>query len=91
VTLRDIAYWLFSQTKTTGSFQMAAMLSASLKMPSWTAPSPKKQTATLLSLRCLKAQAAPQAMPMLPPTMPFAPSMPARTSAMCMLPPLPWQ
>ena len=38
------AYWLFSQTKTTGSFHTAAMLSASWNSPSAAAPSPKKHT-----------------------------------------------
>ena len=42
----DMPYWLFSQTKMTGSFQIAAMFSASWKAPSLLAPSPKKQTVT---------------------------------------------
>ena len=42
----DIAYWLFSQTKMTGSFQIAAMLAHSCRTPWLRAPSPKKQTLT---------------------------------------------
>jgi hypothetical protein len=37
---------LFSITNTTGSPQSALMFSASWKAPSFTAPSPKKQTTT---------------------------------------------
>ena len=42
----SVANWLFSQTNTTGSFQMLAMLSPSWKEPLLTAPSPKNATAT---------------------------------------------
>src|SRR3712207_8284645 len=65
-TLMDIPYWLFSHRKTTGSFQIAARFNASWKIPSFAAPSPKKQRATLSCPRRLKAQPAPQAIPMLP-------------------------
>ena len=37
---------LFSQIKSTGSFQMLAMFSPSWKAPLFTAPSPKNATAT---------------------------------------------
>ena len=37
----EIAYWLFSQKKITGSFQTAAKFSASWKSPFEAAPSPK--------------------------------------------------
>ena len=43
-TRADIANWLFSQTKTTGSFQIAARFIDSWRMPWFSAPSPKKQT-----------------------------------------------
>src|SRR2546421_267925 len=42
----SVAYWLFSHTNTTGSFQMAAMLSPSWNAPLLLAPSPKKATLT---------------------------------------------
>ncbi len=41
-----LAYWLFSQTKTTGSDFTAGKFNASWNEPLFTAPSPKKQTAT---------------------------------------------
>ena len=39
-------YWLFSQTKTTGNFQIAAKLSPSWKAPIFAAPSPNTEMAT---------------------------------------------
>ena len=42
----DMPYLLFSQRKTTGSFQIAARFTASWKAPSLAAPSPKKLTTT---------------------------------------------
>ena len=42
----SVANSLFSQMKSTGSFQMAAMLSPSWKAPLLTAPSPKNAAAT---------------------------------------------
>ena len=42
----DMPYWLFSATKMTGRSQAPAMFSASWKLPSFDAPSPKKQTTT---------------------------------------------
>ncbi len=84
-------YWLFSQTKITGSFQIAAMLSDSWKAPSLLAPSPKKQTVTSSRPRRLAASAAPTAIGRPPPTMPLAPRLPLVTSAMCIEPPRPWQ
>ena len=47
----DMPYLLFSQTKTTGSFQIAAMFSASWNAPSLVAPSPKKTRQMRGSLR----------------------------------------
>ena len=84
-------YWLFSQMKMTGSFQIAAMFSASWKAPSLLAPSPKKHTVTSSWPRRLAASAAPTAIGMPPPTMPLAPRLPRLTSAMCIEPPRPWQ
>ena len=84
-----MAYWLFSHTYTTGSFQIAAMLVVSCRMPCSSAPSPKKQMATAPVFCSLAVSAAPVARPMPPPTMPLAPSMCLSMSAMCMLPPLP--
>jgi hypothetical protein len=42
----DMPYWLFSATKMTGRSIALAMLSASWKLPSLDAPSPKKHTTT---------------------------------------------
>jgi hypothetical protein len=39
--LVPMPHWLFSQTETSGSFQILARLSASWKAPWWMAPSPK--------------------------------------------------
>src|SRR5229473_115211 len=61
-------YWLFSQTKTTGSFQMTARLSASWKAPMLVVPSPKKQTATCPDLRTCADHAAPAAIGRCAPT-----------------------
>ena len=85
------AYWLFSQTKTMGSFHTDAMLSASWNSPSAAAPSPKKHTVTSPLPSSWAASAAPHAMGSPPPTMPLAPSMPTAKSAMCIDPPLPLQ
>jgi hypothetical protein len=62
-------YRLFSQTKTAGSFQTAAMLMASWKAPMLVVPSPKKATATWRVPRYWADQAAPMAMGMCAPTM----------------------
>ena len=53
----DSAQWLFSQTKTAGTFQSCARLSDSWKVPMFVAPSPKNATATRGSSRSLKASA----------------------------------
>ena len=55
----SVANWLFSQTNSTGSFQMLARFSPSWKAPLLTAPSPKNATATLLGLEQLEAVARP--------------------------------
>ena len=87
----ESAYWLFSQTKITGSFHTAARLSDSWKTPWLEAPSPKKATATLSVPCSLAARPAPVASGMAAPTMPLAPMMLSSMSAMCMEPPRPWQ
>jgi hypothetical protein len=61
-------YRLFSQTKTTGSFQTAARFTASWKAPMFVVPSPKKQAVTLPSWRMRLAHAMPTAVGMCPPT-----------------------
>ena len=83
------AYWLFSQTNTTGSAFTEAKLSASWKLPLLVPPSPKKHTATCPEPRCSADSPAPAAMPNPPPTMPLAPSMPSEKSATCIDPPRP--
>ena len=50
----SVANWLFSQTNSTGSFQMLAMFSPSWKAPLFTAPSPKNATATRSVFSSLK-------------------------------------
>ena len=50
----SVAYWLFSQTNRTGSFQMEAKVQPLVKVPLLTAPSPKKATATCLLRSSLK-------------------------------------
>ena len=82
---------LFSQTKITGSSHSAARLIDSLKIPAWTAPSPKNTTATWSPSRSRAASALPSAIGMLPPTTPVAPSSPCSTSTRCMDPPSPLQ
>ena len=47
----EIAHWLFWQTKTTGTCQTPAKLSASWKSPSDVAPSPKYAITTTSSCR----------------------------------------
>ena len=82
-------YWLFSQTKTTGAFQTAAMFSASWKAPMFVVPSPKKQTATWPDLRYWADHAAPRAIGRWAPTIAYEPIMWCSTSVMCIEPPLP--
>jgi hypothetical protein len=53
------------------------------------APSPKKATATWSVPRRRALSAAPTAWGTPPPTMGFTPSIPTRTSVMCIEPPLP--
>ena len=55
------------------------------------APSPKKVTATVPSLRYCDANPAPRAIGMPPPTIALAPSMPRFMSTMCIEPPRPLQ
>ncbi len=75
----------------TGSFQIDAKFSDSWNAPSLFAPSPKKHMTTD-DLRCLRIDsAAPTAIGMPPPTMPFAPRLPRFTSAICIEPPRPRQ
>ena len=54
-------YWLFSMMKMQGSFQSAAMLSASWKAPVFTTDSPMKQTMTWSPPRYLIAKPTPAA------------------------------
>ena len=50
----SVANRLFSQTNSTGSFQIEARFSPSWKAPLFTAPSPKKATATRSALSSRK-------------------------------------
>lgn len=70
------AYWLFSQKNMTGSFQRAARLRDSWKVPWLVAPSPKNVKAAWSEPEILAPKAAPTAMGMAPPTMPLAPKLP---------------
>src|SRR2546426_1443714 len=87
-TAVEAAYLLFSQTKTTGRFQMAAIFRASWKVPILVAPSPKKQAAMRGRFRYWKAKAQPAAIGMPPPTMAIAGNIPASGSPTCIDPPL---
>ncbi len=82
-------YWLFSQTKTTGAFQTAAMFRASWNAPMLVVPSPKKQTATWPDLRYWADQAAPSAIGRCAPTIAYEPIAPCSTLVRCIEPPLP--
>ncbi len=73
----------------TGSFQSAAMLSASWKAPLFTTDSPMKQTLTWSPPRYLMANATPVASGMCPPTMPWPPRKSSAASNRCIEPPLP--
>ena len=87
----DKAHWLFSQMKTTGSLETAAMLSASSTTPWLAAPSPKKLIPTRSSPFRRAASAAPVVIGALAPTTASAPSIPRARQATCMEPPLPLQ
>ena len=76
----DSAQPLSSHTKTAGTVQSCARLSASWNVPVFVEPSPKKATATRGSFRNLKASAAPAIAGRPPPTTAFAPRFPRSTS-----------
>ncbi len=80
---------LFSQTRITGSCHSVARFTDSTKMPLWTAPSPKKTTATWSPPASRAASALPSASGTLPPTTPVAPRNPCSTSTRCIEPPEP--
>ena len=82
---------LFSQTRIAGSFQSAARLTDSTKIPPWTAPSPKKTTATASDPESRAASADPSASGTFPPTTPVAPMNPCAASTTCIEPPSPRQ
>src|SRR2546427_10085340 len=75
-----VEYKLFSQTNSTGTFRTAAKFRLSWKMPSSTAPSPKKATAIRLERSRLKAQAEPTATAIVCPKMADDALTPERTS-----------
>ena len=87
----DSAYWLFSQMKTTGSFQVAARFIPSCTAPWPAAPSPKYATTAWSVPRSFAVSPAPQACGMPAPTIPLQPRMSSERSAMCIEPPSPWQ
>src|SRR5438477_173129 len=68
-----MAYWLFSQMKTTGSFQSPASARPSWKAPMLAVPSPKKQRVTSGSPRYLLPNATPAAIGTCPPTIAHPP------------------
>ena len=82
-------YWLFWQTKTTGSDQTEAMLSDSWKAPMFVAPSPKLQMVTRPSPWSCEARPSPIETGRPPPTMPVQSISPWSGSAMCIGPPRP--
>ena len=73
-------YWLFSITKSTGSFQTAARFTASWKSPSLVAPSPVKAAATRLSPRSCAARARPSATGSIAPRWLIIPTMPCSSA-----------
>src|SRR5262249_60254394 len=81
-------YKLFSQMKSTGKNQTAAMLSASWKAPILVAPSPKKATATWHEPLSLADHAAPAASGRCAPTIAYEPGIPAEAFVRCIDPPL---
>ena len=82
-------YRLFSQTNTTGSFQITAKFSASWNAPMFVVPSPKKHTATCSVPRYCADQAAPFAIVRCAPMIAYEPSMLCFTLVKCIEPPLP--
>jgi hypothetical protein len=87
----ESAYWLFSQRKITGSFQIAARFIASWTTPWLAPPSPKKVITTWSVFRSRLASAAPEPMGRPAATMPLQPRMFRSRAAMCMEPPSPRQ
>ena len=83
-------YRLFSQTNTTGSFQITAKLSASWKAPMLVVPSPKKHTAACSVPRYCALHAAPLAMVRCAPMIAYEPITPCSTLVRCIEPPLPF-
>ena len=67
------------------------MFTDSTKIPPWTAPSPKKTTATASDPESRAASAEPSASGTLPPTTPVAPRNPCSRSTRCIDPPSPRQ
>src|SRR4030095_13099466 len=68
-----MAYWLFSQMNTIGSFHCDARARPSWKAPMFAVPSPKKHSVTSFSSRYLDANATPAAMGKCPPTIAHPP------------------
>ena len=87
----EMAYPLFSQTMTSGTFQSVAMLSVSKNAPSQEAPSPKKTTTTRPFLRSLLLSAKPAAIGMWAATIALLPQNSLLTSQRCIEPPRPPQ
>jgi hypothetical protein len=84
-------HWLFSQTKSTGRFHTAARFSASWKIPSVAAPSPKKTTA-MASVSCIESdRPTPVDSDSSPPTMVEVSTTPRSLTEMCRLPLFPLQ
>lgn len=86
----DMAYWLFSHTKTTGSFQMAAIFRLSWKLALLAAPSPKKETTTLPLFCNTVLNPAPTERGMPPETMPVGPQTAQGKVSHVHGSPLPW-
>jgi alkanesulfonate monooxygenase SsuD/methylene tetrahydromethanopterin reductase-like flavin-dependent oxidoreductase (luciferase family) len=83
--------WWVAGTGERRTIPIAARFADSWKAPWFAAPSPKNDTATWSVPSCFAVSAAPVAIGMPPPTMPFAPRFPFEVSAMCMDPPRPRQ
>ena len=88
-------HWLFSQTYSSGSFQVTARFTDSCRMPSQAAPSPKNTAvmppASVPALPIFCASATPGASESSPPTMVEVSTTPSSFALTCSEPLLPRQ
>ena len=82
----EYANWLFSSTKTTGSWRMPATFIASCHWPFEVDPSPNHVIATRGSLRIWNARASPFATSAMSGSIETMPTQPSSLTPKCMLP-----